>query len=108
MNLSLRYLNFGFSVVVTLFTLAAASVSAQDGQVAKNIGEIDTRPYEERSKTAVAPLAGRSIDSRRSNLARVGVQTAEPISLSLDDAIRKALESNNDIEVSRDDVRFLP
>jgi outer membrane protein TolC len=41
-----------------------------------------------------------------SNLNRVGVQTAQPLPLSLADAIRRALESNNDIEVSRDDVRF--
>ncbi|HEV7699271.1 MAG TPA: TolC family protein [Pyrinomonadaceae bacterium] len=41
-----------------------------------------------------------------SNMNRVGVQTAQPLPLSLADAIRKALESNNDIEVSRDDVRF--
>jgi len=40
------------------------------------------------------------------DLNRVGVQTAQPISLSLQDAIRRALENNNDIEVSRDDVRL--
>lgn len=37
---------------------------------------------------------------------RVGVQTAEPLSLSVDDAIRRALMNNNGIEVTRDDVRF--
>ena len=37
---------------------------------------------------------------------RVGVQTAQTITLSLNEAIRKALENNNDIEVARDDVRF--
>ena len=41
-----------------------------------------------------------------SNLNRVGVQTAQPIPLSLNDAIRRALENNNDIEISRGDVRF--
>lgn len=39
-------------------------------------------------------------------LARVGVQTAQPISLSLSDAIRRALANNNDVEISRGDVRF--
>ena len=39
-------------------------------------------------------------------LARVGVQTAQPVSLSLTDAIRRALENNNDVEISRGDVRF--
>ena len=37
---------------------------------------------------------------------RVGVQTAQTVTLSLNEAIRKALENNNDIEVARDDVRF--
>ena len=37
---------------------------------------------------------------------RVGVQTAQTMPLSLNEAIRKALENNNDIEVARDDVRF--
>ncbi|MFL6373936.1 MAG: TolC family protein [Pyrinomonadaceae bacterium] len=41
-----------------------------------------------------------------SNLNRVGVQTAQPVSISLADAVRRALENNNDIEISRDDVRL--
>lgn len=41
-----------------------------------------------------------------SPLTRVGVQTAQPIPLTLHDAIRRALDNNNDIEVSRGDVRF--
>jgi HAE1 family hydrophobic/amphiphilic exporter-1 len=36
---------------------------------------------------------------------RVGVNS-ESIALSLNDAIKRALENNNDIEVARDDVRF--
>lgn len=41
-----------------------------------------------------------------SNLNRVGVQQAQPLPLTLNEAIRRALENNNDIEVSRGDVRF--
>jgi len=37
---------------------------------------------------------------------RIGVQTTQTVPLSLNEAIRKALENNNDIEVARDDVRF--
>lgn len=37
---------------------------------------------------------------------RVGVQTTQTMPLTLNEAIRKALENNNDIEVARDDVRF--
>src|SRR5438477_1893132 len=40
------------------------------------------------------------------DLTRVGVLGSNVMPLSLTDAIRKALQNNNDIEVSRDDVRF--
>ncbi|MFN2578075.1 MAG: TolC family protein [Pyrinomonadaceae bacterium] len=40
------------------------------------------------------------------DLTRVGVLSTNVVPLSLNDAIRKALQNNNDIEVSRDDVRF--
>ena len=39
------------------------------------------------------------------SLSRLGVGT-ETVPLSLNDAIKRALENNNDIEVARDDVRF--
>ena len=39
------------------------------------------------------------------SLSRVGVGT-DTVPLSLNDAIKRALENNNDIEVARDDVRF--
>ena len=39
------------------------------------------------------------------SLQRIGV-TGETVSLSLNDAIKRALENNNDIEVARDDVRI--
>jgi len=40
------------------------------------------------------------------DLTRVGVLSSNVVSLSLNDAIRRALQNNNDIEVARDDVRF--
>jgi len=40
------------------------------------------------------------------DLTRVGVLSSNVVPLSMNDAIRKALQNNNDIEVSRDDVRF--
>lgn len=40
------------------------------------------------------------------DLRRVGVQTESTMPISLNEAIRKALENNNDIEVSRTDVRY--
>jgi len=40
------------------------------------------------------------------NLTRLGVTSDNTLPLALNDAIKKALENNNDIEVARDDVRF--
>lgn len=40
------------------------------------------------------------------DLTRVGVLNSNVLPLTMNDAIRKTLENNNDIEVSRDDVRF--
>ena len=40
------------------------------------------------------------------DLTRVGVLASNTLPLSLNDAIRTALQNNNDVEVARDDVRF--
>src|SRR5882724_3637380 len=40
------------------------------------------------------------------NLTRLGVTSDNTLTLSLNDAIKRVLENNNDIEVARDDVRF--
>ncbi len=40
------------------------------------------------------------------DLTRVGVLSSNVVALSMNDAIRRALQNNNDIEVARDDVRY--
>lgn len=40
------------------------------------------------------------------DMTRLGVVASQQLPLSLNDAIKRALENNNDIEVARDDVRF--
>jgi outer membrane protein len=40
------------------------------------------------------------------DLTRLGVISSNVLTLSMNDAIRRALQNNSDIEVSRDDVRF--
>jgi len=40
------------------------------------------------------------------DLTRVGITSSNVLTLSINDAIRKALQNNNDIEVARDDVRY--
>src|SRR5688572_8964087 len=92
-----------YSAIVALFASATICLNAQEGALAKNVGATPSTDAAKEQKPVTAPSAN-SIGS--SATTRVGIVSAEPISLSLDDAIRKALASNNDIEVSRDDVRF--
>ena len=40
------------------------------------------------------------------NMTRLGVTSDNTLTLSLNDAVKRALENNSDIEVARDDVRF--
>lgn len=40
------------------------------------------------------------------DLTRIGVVSSNVLTLSMNDAIRQALQNNNDIEVAKDDVRF--
>ena len=40
------------------------------------------------------------------NMSRLGVTSDNTLTLSLNEAVKRALENNNDIEVARDDVRF--
>jgi outer membrane protein len=40
------------------------------------------------------------------NMSRLGIRSDNTLTLSLNDAVRRALQNNNDIEVARDDVRF--
>ncbi|MGI8469890.1 MAG: TolC family protein [Pyrinomonadaceae bacterium] len=44
--------------------------------------------------------------SNATNLKQVGIDTSQTLPLTLDEAIRKALENNNTIEVAKDDVRY--
>jgi outer membrane protein TolC len=84
----------------SLVLFPAALFAQQEPQVARNV----TRKPADEAVKRVDPTT--IAVETKSNLSRVGVQTAQPVSLSLNDAVRRALENNNDIEVSRDDVRF--
>lgn len=103
MNLSLRYFVFVCAAVFSL-VFGATDTFGQGEQVAKNITDIKV-VFMETAKEA-RPEWPASTSSGSTLLTRVGVQSAEPFSLSLEEAIRKALANNNDIDVSRDDVRF--
>jgi len=93
-------------MIALLLCLLGASAFAspqENAQVAENASGVTTST----SSTAQTDnVAIRPRDNTALSLVRVGVQSAQPVSLSLNDAIRRALAANNDIEISRDDVRF--
>ena len=69
------------------------------------VGEPSPQPDEEPRDPAFPEIQPRPVPPLPS-LDRLGVQSGNTISLSLNDAIRRALENNNDIQVARDDVRY--
>ncbi len=100
---SCRHYRFGILLSVAFLVVSVADTAdAQPVQTAK----VSFESSEVKSVLAAEPLSG-SADRSLSGalLTRAGVQTAAPIPLSLDDAIRKALSNNNSIELTRDDVR---
>ena len=101
MNRSSRYLSYLFAAGI-IFSAVIVS-PAQSPQVAKVVSApaVETAQAEE-PKVDKAAVIGTPVSATT----RIGILTADPISLSLDEAIRKALSNNNDIEVARDDVRF--
>ncbi len=67
-------------------------------------GAVSTEPGQEPREPNIPPFQPKPLPPLPS-LQRLGV-SGEALPLSLNDAIKKALENNNDIEVARDDVKF--
>lgn len=56
--------------------------------------------------TTPTPVKAADSTVDAAGLRRVGIDSSQTLSLSLDDAIRRALENNNNIEVARTDVKI--
>lgn len=101
---------FTFSVFAACLIFAGNQYAfAQETQIAKNTSEKEeTISIEEESSANAAKISSeRMLPLKNSSLmTRIGVQTTQTTPLTLNEAIRKALESNNDIEVSRSDVKI--
>ena len=97
-----RLLIFAFGIM-TCSTLVTA---AQEAVIAKAPSGIVEVRFEKRPNEALLPRGNAGETAASLDLSRPGVQSAQPISISLADAMRRALEANNAIEVSRADVRF--
>ena len=95
-----------FPLALIAAALAATSpVVAQTAGAAVSAGEAfkprAIEPETDNLKLKLPPPRPAALD-----LARAGVQTAQPMPMTLREAILRALEANNTIEVSRGDVRF--
>ena len=108
---SLRFYALTFSLSVSLCGLSAVQTAAQQPstpQIAKN--QLDTKSVDELRETSPKEEVSQpsiSFSTRTvPNLSRPGVQNTQTIPLTLGEAIRKALENNNDIEVAKNDVRI--
>jgi HAE1 family hydrophobic/amphiphilic exporter-1 len=87
--------------------LPSTLLAQQQGQIAKNAAAVrDSAPALRTNTPSVNKNDPSTPLSRPTDLTRVGIQTLQQLPLSLQEAIRRALQNNNDIEVSRDDVRF--
>jgi HAE1 family hydrophobic/amphiphilic exporter-1 len=102
MKLLRKSLFFAFTIFAFCLLFSAGNTSAQDGQIARISAE--TAPVPKQGEAVVMASNGKTAPG--ANAARVGVQTISPLTLSLGEAIRKSLENNNDVEISRHDVRF--
>ena len=85
-------------------TPPGTTVSPQSPTTAPSPAPGQTTPLEEPRDPVIPNFQARPVPPPPS-LSRIGV-TGAAIPLSLNDAIRRALENNNDIAVARDDVRF--
>ncbi|MEP6900345.1 MAG: TolC family protein [Actinomycetota bacterium] len=109
----LRFYAIIFTLFVSLYSLntveALAQIQSSTPQIAKNTSE--TKPTQSTQETnSVAAENQPSFTvlnpATAPRLTRVGVQNSQTLPLTLNEAIRKALENNNDIEIAKNDVKI--
>ncbi len=109
-NLRLFFVHSFFALCIVF--AGTNSISAQETQIAKNAAEKEKIISSAEPTTVETGIQTISVNSKKSPqntfnpVSRIGVQTGQTTPLTLNDAIRKALENNNDIEVSRNDVKI--
>ncbi len=109
----IRYFVFSSCAFIFLSGFGVVKIVAQvqkaEPQIAKNITDAKENTAQAETVNSISTDA-KNTEAPTNNysvsLVRVGIQTGQTQTLSLNEAIRKALENNNDIEVARDDVRF--
>jgi outer membrane protein TolC len=89
-------------IIISTIAFGGALATAGGQTVRKELAKTSSAAVEV-SNSAGEPSAD---STGLSAPGRLGIQTTQPLTLSLNDAIRRALENNNDIEVARTDVRI--
>lgn len=105
-------MKFIFRPLFTAFAICSAlgfvliPVSAQETEETPQIAQrLDSTL--KKIRATQAEVASPTVNAESTSvLNRVGTDPSQAQSLSLNDAIRKALENNNNIEIARNDVRF--
>src|SRR5687768_17158953 len=87
---------------VLSLAIGAQTAGAQTDQVSK----VSFDPAVKSSPEPAAAVASPTRLTNEALVTRVGVHTASPVPLALEDAIRRALTNNNSIEIARNDVRI--
>ena len=104
------FLRGGAFLAIIFCWLNVAETTAQQPppQIARGqtIEEAKTaESADDQTETSLMPDLS-EFNSTRKNLSRAGVNQTQTLTLTLDEAVRRALENNNNIEVARDDVRY--
>lgn len=105
---NLRLFASVFSIFGLFFCCQNIEVDAQETKTAPQIAKVTNETKttsDENSETDKENSTSPSFNYS-TNLNRVGVQTVQTMPLTLNEAIRKAMENNNDIEVAKNDVRI--
>lgn len=107
MKFKVRALFLVSMLCLSVFT-ASAQTEEENPQIAKKLEDALNRLRKNEKKSSDESDKEESKDNSSSSsiLSRVGANPSQISSLSLNEAIRKALENNNNIEVARDDVRI--
>ena len=97
----------GKSIVLIHILAFVSFVSAQSSPVKDQaISKIGTSTIDSKPGPSEPEKTADAVSVDRPNLTRAGVIASNIVSLTMDEAIRRTLQNNNNIELSRDDVRF--
>jgi outer membrane protein TolC len=112
MRLFYRTAFFALVLSLTIGLCDLRSARAQTPETAPQIAKNAGVSTIEKPSVKTEEKIEKTVETNNANvnnvniLHRVGVQSSDALPLTLNEAIRRALENNNAIEVARDDVRF--